>query len=314
VETKGYGSEIMFSEGVPQRACDIAYQQKTYTINMTSPLALALTMMTGNLGIYRLTLLDVRKRVKGVISGLRIAEIMANLKGEGIKRRAGKGLEPLLKQPVQLFVNEYLHKLSFEMPIKGIVSYIVENKIGHIVLVDQMNTLRGIITERCILDRLPQTGHDISVSAVMTGKVHTVTVSQTLRDAVEIMSSHGVRRLPVTDNGDLRGIITVADALRHLTSSDYHIEAVLSKKDMSEFMLDKLSTVGFANPDPLRPDDGVDDLLERLAHRPSFGFPVVDDSGNMKGIVTSRDLVTKLPGLIGIDRFVDSLKRREQSD
>jgi predicted transcriptional regulator len=296
------------SEGAPERACDIAYQQKIYTINMTSPLVLALTMMTGNLDIYRLTVLDSRRSVKGVLSGLRMAEIMANLKGEGIKRRAGKGLEPLLKQPVQLFVDEYLHKLSFEMPTKGIISYIVENQIGHIVLVDQRNTLRGVVTERCILDRLPQKDFGMHVSDIMTGKVHAVTYSQTLQDAVELMSSHGVRRLPVIENGNLRGIITVVDILRHLTSSDYHIEAVLSRKYMSEFMLDKVSDVCIANPEPLHPDSGIDELLEWLAQRRFTGFPVVDGSGNIKGIVTSRDLVAKLPRLMGIDEFVDSLK------
>jgi predicted transcriptional regulator len=286
------------------KASDIAYQKKIYAIDLNSPLLLALNMMTGTQGIYRITVVDSARHVRGVISGLGVLEVMAGLKGEGISRRAGKGFEPLLKQPVRLFVDGFIHKLSHEMPIEGIVSYIMENRVGHIVLVDQMNVLRGVVTERCILDRLPLRDYGIPLSEIMTSKVFSVESNKTLLDASRAMSSHRVRRLPILQDAQVQGMITVTDILKHVISSGYHVEAVLSQKDMHGLMVDPVASVGTQEIAVLSPESDVGELLNKSRHQQSIGYPVLRSDGKIAGVISSRDIVSKLPKIIGIDRFI----------
>ena len=293
----------MAINSTPPQGIDVAYTGPVYEVNVNSPLLLAVNMTASGKGIYRLTVVDSKRRVRGVLSGLRILDLIAGRRGEGIKRRAGKGFEPFLRQPIHLFVSEYLHKLASNIPLKGVISYIVENKVGHIVLVDQMNVLQGVITERCFLDRLPLKSFGINVSDLMTTQVYTVTPAHSLADAAIEMAAHGVRRLPILEDKRLRGVITVTDILKHLISSEYHVEAVLSKKDMSKFMLTPVKTIHTTSPHSLSPTDDISELLGLMKQGQDTGFPVVDPEGRLAGIVTSRDIVTKLPDAMGRDQF-----------
>ena len=291
------------------KASDIAHTEKIYEIHMNSPLLLAINMMTSMQNIYRLTVVDAKRCVRGVLSCLRVLDVLAGRKGEGIKKRSGKGFEPLLKQPIHLFINEYLHKLSLDIPLKGVISYIMENQIGHIVLVDQMNVMRGVITERCILDRLSLKNVNMKIEKLMETDIYSLTHNNTIVDAIVEMSSHRIRRLPILEDGQLKGVITATDILRHLILSGYHVEAVLAKKDFDHFLYDSIKSIDFEKPDALKLGDDLQKLLKKYRESDINAFLVLDHSDNVAGIVTSRDLVTKLPRLIGLERFFDLISQ-----
>jgi acetoin utilization protein AcuB len=73
--------------------------------------------------------------------------------------------------------------------------------------------LVGIITDRGLREHkgfLEQT----KVSAVMTENVMTVTPRLTVEKAAQLMLSHKIGGLPVTDDGKLVGVITTSDILQ----------------------------------------------------------------------------------------------------
>lgn len=75
----------------------------------------------------------------------------------------------------------------------------------------------GILTDRDIVLRVVASGKsatECKVSDVMTSSTACVTPNQSVSDAVSLMASEQVRRLPVLDNGNLAGIITLADIAR----------------------------------------------------------------------------------------------------
>jgi acetoin utilization protein AcuB len=73
--------------------------------------------------------------------------------------------------------------------------------------------LVGIITDR---DLREHTGflEQTKVSAVMTENVMTITPRVTLEKAAQLMLSHNIGGLPVTDEGKTVGIITTSDILQ----------------------------------------------------------------------------------------------------
>jgi CBS domain-containing protein len=90
--------------------------------------------------------------------------------------------------------------------------------VGSLVAVKQPNGERvpvGMLTDRDIVLALAATHTDpalVSVADVMTRDVVTCTETQDIFDAIDLMSRHGVRRLPVVNTkGALTGIVTADD-------------------------------------------------------------------------------------------------------
>jgi CBS domain-containing protein len=92
--------------------------------------------------------------------------------------------------------------------------------VGDVLVVEQVggaNTPIGILTDRDIVLEIVAQDIDIdsvSVGDVMSDQLVTVTEDTGLDDTLDVMRSHGVRRMPVIDrSGNLQGIISIDDVL-----------------------------------------------------------------------------------------------------
>lgn len=91
-----------------------------------------------------------------------------------------------------------------------------DHNIGAVPVV-QDNQVKGMLTDRDIVLRCVAQGKDyktVPVSDIMTSGAAFVSSSQPVSDAVELMSSEQVRRLPVVDNGKITGMLSLADIAR----------------------------------------------------------------------------------------------------
>ncbi|WP_418955558.1 CBS domain-containing protein [Streptomyces tritici] len=85
--------------------------------------------------------------------------------------------------------------------------------IGDVLVVDD-GRLRGIVTDRDIVVRALAEGRDparTTVHSVCSPDVVTVAPDDTLAHATDVMRERALRRLPVAENGRLRGIVTLGD-------------------------------------------------------------------------------------------------------
>jgi acetoin utilization protein AcuB len=103
-----------------------------------------------------------------------------------------------------------------------------QNRIRHLPVVGEDNTLLGIVTDRDIRSAMPssllpeteQTAEKkqistLKVKEIMTPNPVTVSPLQTLEDAIILMQKTKVGAFPVVDEeGKLRGIISIRDLLR----------------------------------------------------------------------------------------------------
>ena len=82
------------------------------------------------------------------------------------------------------------------------------------------NNLQGIITDRDILYRVVAEGKDPKRTKVVdaaTRLVFTCRAEDPLTTAMDLMASHNIRRLPVTEeNGHMAGWLTLSDLSRRL--------------------------------------------------------------------------------------------------
>lgn len=91
--------------------------------------------------------------------------------------------------------------------------------------------LKGIITDRDIVIRCVAGDgepYQTNVSDLMTRSVVTVPPEADIREAASLMASEKVRRLPVTKEGKLVGIIALADIAKSRTC-DMEASLALSK-------------------------------------------------------------------------------------
>jgi len=86
---------------------------------------------------------------------------------------------------------------------------------GSVVVVEEDRPI-GLITDRKVALALEETP-DIAqrpADELLHGEVFTADPSMSVFDAIQVMSDEGIRRLPIVDdNGALRGIVTLDDAL-----------------------------------------------------------------------------------------------------
>lgn len=93
--------------------------------------------------------------------------------------------------------------------------------IGALPICDGERHPVGIVTDRDIVVRciaIGQNPRSTTAGELAQGSeaLHTVDIGTDIERAMELMERHQIRRLPVTEQGCLAGIITEADLARHL--------------------------------------------------------------------------------------------------
>jgi len=90
-----------------------------------------------------------------------------------------------------------------------------DKNIG-LVLVMNGKALDGVLSERDCVRRLVVAGKSpetTPVSDIMVRDVITTDIGKTFADCLKLMHSHGVRHLPVTENGVAVAVISIRDLL-----------------------------------------------------------------------------------------------------
>lgn len=92
-----------------------------------------------------------------------------------------------------------------------------ENKIGALVVVGVNEHIKGILSERDIVNAIARHGSGAlakTVSAVMTSNVHRCTEETTIDALMSLMSEKRCRHIPVELNGKLAGMVSIGDVVK----------------------------------------------------------------------------------------------------
>jgi CBS domain-containing protein len=99
------------------------------------------------------------------------------------------------------------------MTVFAAITAMNERRIGALVVIETGAPI-GILTERDILVRLLAAELDPKVTLVgqvMTRDPITVRSDISVGEAMQLMTEHRCRHLPVSDDGELRGLISIGD-------------------------------------------------------------------------------------------------------
>ncbi|WP_135209663.1 CBS domain-containing protein [Vitreimonas flagellata] len=111
-----------------------------------------------------------------------------------------------------------VHTLSAEASLHHAAQELNTRKVGALVVIDLEGELVGVVSERDIVREVAKRGADAmqeTVGAVMTRKVITAGMDETIDECLERMTDRRIRHLPVIDAGKLVGIISIGDLVKH---------------------------------------------------------------------------------------------------
>jgi acetoin utilization protein AcuB len=128
----------------------------------------------------------------------------------------------------------------------------------------------------------------------MTTKLVTVEMDDTLATVREIFGNTGFHHLLVVEKGEVLGVLSDRDLLRHLspyvgTNSETQRDAATLHKHAHQIMTRK--------PVTLSPESELAEVLEKFRQKDVTCLPVVDARNKVVGIVTWRDML-KLMGAV----------------
>jgi acetoin utilization protein AcuB len=130
----------------------------------------------------------------------------------------------------------------------------------------------------------------------MTKEPITVTPETLAVEAQKIMKENKIRRLPVIEKGKLVGIVTFRNLMEAAPSSAtslsiYELNYLIMKMKVKDLMKKNVITVS--------PEDSVVDAISLGMKHDIGGFPVLDDHGELVGIVTETQISRAMLRLFG---------------
>ena len=111
-----------------------------------------------------------------------------------------------------------VHSIRLWKTVADVVSELGRARVGALLVLDAHDTIAGIVSERDIVMALGRHGSStlsLEVTEVMTRQVRTCTSEMTVAEAMATMTAGRHRHLPVVDNGQVVGIVSIGDLVKN---------------------------------------------------------------------------------------------------
>lgn len=130
----------------------------------------------------------------------------------------------MVSEALQRSVLSYMHHqiiiLDEDIDSATAVKQMHDAKAETIIVKNKNDEYIGIITDSDILDKIVMRGEDsdkVSIKTIMSSPIITISAKSNVRQALELMRLNAIKRVPVTDNVHILGIVTqegLANAIR----------------------------------------------------------------------------------------------------
>jgi CBS domain-containing protein len=101
--------------------------------------------------------------------------------------------------------------------VRDAVQLLAEKRIGAVPIIDN-GAISGIFSERDLVRCLSDHGDEVldwPIDRVMSSPVETVDSSTPILAALATMTKRRMRHLPVVESGEIRGIVSIGDLVKH---------------------------------------------------------------------------------------------------
>jgi CBS domain-containing protein len=111
----------------------------------------------------------------------------------------------------------HVYTVSPEATVLDAIARMESHGVGALVVVDEDGEIVGILTERDYLRKIVlmgRTSRTTAVRVIMSTPVTTVSPCWTNRECLALMTQRRIRHIPVVDDGELVGIVSMGDLVK----------------------------------------------------------------------------------------------------
>ena len=107
--------------------------------------------------------------------------------------------------------------ISPDAGVRELLALLAEHNVGALIVSADGESLDGIVSERDVVRHLHHDGTVINntVGAIMTTEVETCEPDVLLDDLMKVMTERRIRHVPVVETGNLVGIVSIGDIVKH---------------------------------------------------------------------------------------------------
>ena len=187
----------------------------------------------------------------------------------------------MVKNPVYVYVDEGIKEALTRMVLYG---------AGILPVLTRSNEVYGVLTEHDFVSYLAGlASFGARVKDYMSRPVVTVTTGASLKKALETMTYHGFRRLPVLEDNVVVGIITAVDVVRFFSPPGIYERTTSGDiREVLETPVDEIMSRDLAT---VHSEDDLAEAVKTMLTRNVSSVLVVDEQGVLEGILTERDVL-----------------------
>jgi len=230
------------------------------------------------------------KKMIGIVTITDVIDMMGGGNRYNLIAIKHKGnLLAALNENLREIATENVTGFSLSTTIKEAATVLMKTGHGGFPVMNQDNTLAGIVTEYDLIRMLAGIESDLVVEDIMTASTTNVSPEIPLSHVTKQIVEHGYRRLPVVKDGILLGMITATDIMGYIGKGRVFsemktgtVDEVLNLPVRDVMTTEDLRTVTSDMP--------VNDVAKEMLNRGIGAFPVMTGK-KVNGIVTDYDLV-----------------------
>ena len=113
-----------------------------------------------------------------------------------------------------------MYSVALDTSVYDAIKLMTDAKVGALLVMENKK-LVGIISERDYTRKVileTRSSRETQVRDIMTSDVFTVRPDQSIEVCMKVMSEHHIRHLPVADNGEPIGVLSVMDVVKNIIS------------------------------------------------------------------------------------------------
>lgn len=148
------------------------------------------------------------------------------------------------------------------------------------------------------ISRVEELSYDLKINEVMTRDIKTVSPEIPMNDVLEILRVGRISGVPVLQNGEMVGILSIEDIVRAMEKNDL-------ASPVDKYMSRKVVSVNAY--------DSVVKAIETFSANRKGRLPVMDEKGKLVGIITKGDITRGILSALQRDYHEEELRRYRAS-
>ncbi len=211
-----------------------------------------------------------------------------------------KSLQNLKNMKAMDIMDSSVPPISFDtISLYKIIEIMKKYDVGGISIIDKDKKVIGEVTEKHITDLMNYAEPvNIEVKTIMTKNPITIKADALLHEALDIMITKCIRRLPITYQEELVGILTLRDVIKY-----FSVKIEENKKLINTDLEIQLWSIASPRPITISEKDDIVKAIRLLRSEGVGSLLVTDEEGYLTGILTERDLLSRLPSQIEANRI-----------